>query len=65
MKQSIIRRLEQIHCQNWGPVKIYYLYRMPDGSEVRKRFGSVAELRRWERKTGAEHINVVVEKGEE
>lgn len=58
-----MRRLMMLERKHEQPVKIFDIYRMPDGSEVQKQFigfeGDI-EKRAWEEETGAKHIDVLI-----
>ena len=70
MNKDILRRLEQLQLKNEEPVKIYDLFQLPDGSEVKIRFkgssaGDVIEKRnQWIAEHDAKLIDIIIEVGE-
>ena len=70
MNKDILRRLEQLQLKNEEPVKIYDLFQMPDGSEVKIRFkgnsaDDVIEKRnQWIAEHDAKLIDIIIEVGE-
>ena len=71
MNKDILRRLEQLQLKNEEQVKIYDLFRLPDGSEIKIRFkgssaGDVIEKRnQWILEHDAELIDIIIEVGEQ
>jgi hypothetical protein len=64
MNKDILRRLEQLKLKNEEPVKIYDLFQLPDGSEVKIRFnGSSADEKRnqWITEHDAKLIDIIIE----
>lgn len=70
MNKEILRRLEQLQLKAEEPAKIYDLYQLPDGSEIKIRFkgdsaGDVIEKRnRWISEHNAKLIDIIIEVGE-
>ena len=62
MNKTILHRVQLLQLKREEPVKIWDLYRMPDGSEQRMRWkGNHEQMRSWLAATGAEHTNVIIE----
>lgn len=67
MNKDILRRLVQLQLKNGEPVKIYDLYQLPDGSEVKIRFkgssaGDAIEKRnQWVKEHDAKLIDIIIE----
>lgn len=43
------------------PVKIFDLYRMPDGTEKKIRFKNDEQRQQWEAENGAELVDIIIE----
>lgn len=67
IEKDILRRLDRLQMRREEPVKIWYLYRMPDGSEQRMRWkgatpkDQIEQMRTWEESTSAEYITTIIE----
>lgn len=64
MNKDILRRLEQLQLKAEEPVKIYDLYQMPDGSEIKIRFkGDSADedRKQWIAEHSAKLIDIIIE----
>lgn len=65
--KDVLHRLESIESKREDPVKLYYLFRLPDGTEVKKRVkegmpgASVKDIRKWEEDTGAMMIDIIID----
>lgn len=67
MNKEILRRLEQLQLKAEEPVKIYDLYQLPDGSEVKIRFkgsSAIEERNQWIAEHDAKLIDIIIEVGE-
>jgi len=64
--RDVLRRLESLELKQEDPVKIFYLFRLPDGTEVQKRAkegfpgASLEDIRKWEKENKAEFVTVIV-----
>ena len=59
-----MRRLLMLERKHEEPAKIFDVFRMPDGSEVMRRFVGYAgdlEKRAWAEETGAKLIDVLID----
>ena len=64
MDKDILKRLDRLQQSREEPVKIWHLYRMPDGSEKRMRWkgeDQIEQMRTWEESTGADYITTIIE----
>ena len=61
MNKEILRRLELLELRNVEPVKIFDLYRMPDGTEKKIRFKNDEQRQQWEAENGAELVDIIIE----
>lgn len=62
--KDVQKRLYRLQQNKEEPVKIWELYRMPDGSEQRMRWKGadwLDQMRSWTESTGAVHINTIIE----
>ena len=65
--KDVLRRLETLELKQEDPVKIFYRFRLPDGTEVQKRAkeglpgAGIEDIRQWEQETGAEMIDVIID----
>ena len=70
MNKDILRRVEQLQLKAEEPVKIFDLFQLPDGSEVKIRFKgkTAAEVQEKRSSWIAEHdaklIDIIIEVGE-
>lgn len=62
MDKTILRRLELLQLKHEEPVRLWVLYQLPDGSEVRMRWkDNDQQLRQWEADTGARSKDLIIE----
>ena len=67
MNKDVLRRLEQLQMKAEEPVKIFDLFQLPDGSEVKIRFkGSDAleQRNQWIAEHDAKLIDIIIEVNE-
>lgn len=67
MNKDILRRLELLQLRQDEPVKIYDLYRLPDGTEVKIRFkgdsaaDTLEKRQQWAAEHDAKLIDIIIE----
>ena len=67
MNKDILRRIEQLQLKAEEPVKIFDLFLLPDGSEVKIRFKGADALEKrnqWIAEHDAKLIDIIIEVGE-